>query len=84
MLLFSRSQVEARKSRKFPLLQYFTFFCIQVESSICLLRGQIYEAMENWVLAAENYREALRRDVHCFEAFELLMKHQMLTAEEGL
>ncbi|XP_072035292.1 cell division cycle protein 16 homolog isoform X2 [Amphiura filiformis] len=53
-----------------------------VESSICLLRGQIYEAMENWVLATENYREALRRDVYCFEAFELLMKHQMLTAEE--
>ena len=39
--------------------------------------------MENWVLASENYRDALRRDVYCYEAFELLMKHQMLTAEEG-
>ena len=55
-----------------------------MESSICILRGQIYEAMENWVLATENYREALRRDVYCFEGFELLMKRQMLTAEEGM
>ncbi|XP_033637648.1 cell division cycle protein 16 homolog [Asterias rubens] len=53
-----------------------------VESSICLLRGQIYEAMENRVLAAENYRRALQKDPYCFEAFELLVKHQMLTASE--
>ncbi|XP_038050279.1 cell division cycle protein 16 homolog [Patiria miniata] len=53
-----------------------------VESSICLLRGQVYEAMENRVLAAENYRLALQQDPYCFEAFELLVKHQMLTANE--
>ena len=55
----------------------------QVESSIYLLRGQVYEAMENRVLATENYRLALQEDPYCYEAFELLVKHQMLTANEG-
>ncbi|XP_072179997.1 cell division cycle protein 16 homolog [Diadema setosum] len=53
-----------------------------VESSIALLKGQIYEALENRVQAAECYRQALILDVHCYEAFELLVKHQMLTADE--
>ncbi|CAL1530230.1 unnamed protein product [Lymnaea stagnalis] len=52
------------------------------ENSICLLRGKIYEAMDNRGLASDYYREALRLDVYCFEAFELLVNHHMLTAKE--
>ncbi|GAB6028590.1 anaphase promoting complex subunit cdc16 [Chamberlinius hualienensis] len=53
-----------------------------VSSSIKLLKGMIYEAMDNRVLAAECYKEALYEDVYCVEAFDALVKHQMLTAEE--
>ncbi|CAG5124550.1 unnamed protein product [Candidula unifasciata] len=51
-------------------------------NSICLLRGKIYEAMDNRSLASDCYREALRLDVYCFEALELLINHHMLTAQE--
>lgn len=48
-----------------------------------LLRGKIYEAMDNRNPAAEDFKTALRLDVYCTEAFELLVKHGMLTAEGG-
>jgi anaphase-promoting complex subunit 6 len=57
---------------------------LQTEHSINLLRGKIYEAMDNRNLAVECYREALRQDIYCFEAFDLLVNHHMLTAQEGL
>ena len=52
------------------------------DNSISLLRGKIYEAMDNRSLAADCYKEALRQDVYCSEAFELLVSHHMLTAQE--
>lgn len=39
--------------------------------------------MDNRGLAAECYKQALHFDVYCFEAFESLVKYQMLTAAEG-
>lgn len=57
--------------------------CAQMESALSLLRGRAYEAMENRELAAECFREALRADVYCFEAFDCLVTHHMLTAQEG-
>ena len=54
-----------------------------MESSINLLRGKSHEAMDNRGLASECFREALRGDVYCFEAFESLVNHHMLTAQEG-
>lgn len=39
--------------------------------------------MDNRVLAAECYKQALHFDVYCFDAFESLIKYQMLTAAEG-
>uniref|UniRef100_A0A671U5R1 Cell division cycle 16 homolog (S. cerevisiae) n=1 Tax=Sparus aurata TaxID=8175 RepID=A0A671U5R1_SPAAU len=54
----------------------------QVSSSICLLRGKIYDAMDNRPLATSSYKEALKLDVYCFEAFDLLTSHHMLTAQE--
>ncbi|CAL8389063.1 cell division cycle protein 16 homolog [Gadus morhua] len=53
-----------------------------ISSSICLLRGKIYDAMDNRPLATSNYKEALKLDVYCFEAFDLLTSHHMLTAQE--
>lgn len=55
----------------------------QISSSICLLRGKIYDAMDNRLLATSSYKEALKLDVYCFEAFDLLTSHHMLTAQEG-
>ncbi|KAG7262509.1 hypothetical protein CRUP_006398, partial [Coryphaenoides rupestris] len=51
-------------------------------SSISLLRGKIYDAMDNRPLATSSYKEALKLDVYCFEAFDLLTSHHMLTAQE--
>ncbi|XP_077473136.1 cell division cycle protein 16 homolog [Stigmatopora argus] len=53
-----------------------------IKSSICLLRGKIYDAMDNRPLATASYAKALEHDVYCFEAFELLTSHHMLTAQE--
>lgn len=39
--------------------------------------------MDNRTPAIEDYKLALKFDVHCNEAFELLIKHDMLTPEEG-
>eukprot|EP00090_Calanus_glacialis_P007311 TRINITY_DN15756_c0_g1_i1.p1 TRINITY_DN15756_c0_g1~~TRINITY_DN15756_c0_g1_i1.p1 ORF type:complete len:616 (-),score=231.15 TRINITY_DN15756_c0_g1_i1:943-2790(-) len=51
-------------------------------SSIYLLKGYILEALDNRPMAAEAFQAALRADVFCQEAFEALVGHQMLTAEE--
>lgn len=40
--------------------------------------------MDNRAPAVEDYKLALKFDVHCCEAFELLIQHDMLTSEEGL
>lgn len=56
---------------------------LQISSSICLLRGKIYDAMDNRPLATASYKEALKLDVYCFEAFDLLTSYHMLTAQEG-
>ncbi|KAK6486951.1 cell division cycle protein 16-like protein [Huso huso] len=53
-----------------------------IKSSICLLRGKIYDAMDNRPLATSSYKEALKLDVYCFEAFDLLTSHHMLSAQE--
>jgi hypothetical protein len=40
--------------------------------------------MDNRLPAIEDYKTALKLDVYCNEAFELLIKHEMLTPEEGI
>ncbi|XP_044262196.1 cell division cycle protein 16 homolog [Tribolium madens] len=54
----------------------------QVFSSVFLLKGRVFESMDNRGLAADCYKQALQYDVYCFEAFESLIKYQMLTARE--
>lgn len=63
---------------------WLIIFFQQIKSSICLLRGKIYDALDNRTLATYSYKEALKLDVYCFEAFDLLTSHHMLTAQEGL
>lgn len=47
------------------------------------MKGKVLEAMDNRGLASECYKQALQCDVHCFEAFDALIQHHMLTATEG-
>lgn len=54
----------------------------KLESAVALLKGVVYEAMDNRSLASDCYKESLRIDVHCFEAFDLLISHHMLTDKE--
>lgn len=69
----------------FTIRRFFSSFeNVQISSSICLLRGKIYDAMDNRPLATSSYKEALKLDVYCFEAFDLLTSHHMLTAQEGV
>ncbi|XP_035828816.1 cell division cycle protein 16 homolog isoform X3 [Aplysia californica] len=80
---FSRSTSMINASLNDSLTDADSSFPIQnCEKSMSLLRGKIYEAMDNRSLAADCYKEALRLDVYCFEAFELLVGHHMLTAQE--
>ncbi|ENN74493.1 hypothetical protein YQE_08938, partial [Dendroctonus ponderosae] len=54
----------------------------QAISSFLLLKGRILEAMDNRGLASDCYKQALHCDVFCYEAFDLLIKYQMLNASE--
>eukprot|EP00794_Sanderia_malayensis_P008062 gene8062-8925_t len=56
----------------------------KIESAIALLKGMAYEGSGNSVqhLAADAFKEALKLDVFCFEAFDLLTSHNMLSSNE--
>ncbi|XP_062521450.1 cell division cycle protein 16 homolog [Corticium candelabrum] len=54
-----------------------------VDSAICYLRGVACQALENRLYAKENYKQALRLDVFCSEAFDALMSHHLLTPQEA-
>jgi len=49
-----------------------------LDSAMCLLRGKVYEALENRPKAKDWYMAALRCDVTCFEALENLAEKRML------
>lgn len=51
-------------------------------SGIFLLKGIAHEALDNRDRAAECYRAALLNDVYCYEAFDRLTTHSMLTEDE--
>ena len=52
------------------------------KSSLALLKGQIFEALDNRSIAADCFREALKLDIYNFEALQALTQHQMLTRSE--
>lgn len=57
----------------------------KIESAIWLLKGKAYEGAGNSIIkgfAVDAFKEALKHDVYCFEAFDLLTAHSRLTAQE--
>ncbi|XP_015597960.1 cell division cycle protein 16 homolog isoform X2 [Cephus cinctus] len=53
-----------------------------VQSSILYVKGRVYEAMDNRAVSSNCYKQALRCDVHSYQAFEALVQNQMLSAAE--
>lgn len=54
----------------------------KLESAVHFLRGMVYEAMENGCMACDCFKQALKNDVHCYEAFDRLTSHYMLSPTE--
>jgi anaphase-promoting complex subunit 6 len=52
---------------------------INIKAALCLTRAKVYTALENHERAVFWYSEALRRDVKCMEAFDVLVQQRMLT-----
>ncbi|KAK7544887.1 anaphase-promoting complex subunit Cut9 [Phyllosticta citribraziliensis] len=55
---------------------------IKAEASMCYLRGVCYAKQNAFDRAKECYRDAVRIDVQCFEAFDQLMKNSLMSPEE--
>lgn len=56
---------------------------LQLESSMCLLRGQIHLRLSSTQQAKECFLEALSLDVRCYDAFAALVGGEMMGVEEG-
>ncbi|GAX80885.1 hypothetical protein CEUSTIGMA_g8320.t1 [Chlamydomonas eustigma] len=57
---------------------------ISESAILCLLRGRAFEAFQNRTQAVVWYKEALKRDAYCYDAFSSLIDGNMLTNEEEL
>lgn len=55
-----------------------------MHSALLVLKGQVYEALDNRNLATDCYKEAIASDINCFEALNALLQHRLLTCDEGL
>ncbi|TGO70376.1 hypothetical protein BOTNAR_0001g00520 [Botryotinia narcissicola] len=55
---------------------------IKFEAAMCFLRGLCYAKQNAFDRAKECYKDAVRIDVQCFEAFEQLMKNCLMSPEE--
>lgn len=51
-------------------------------AAMCYLRGICYAKQNAFDRAKECYKDAVRVDVHCFEAFDQLMKNALMSPEE--
>ncbi|KAI0393423.1 anaphase-promoting complex subunit cut9 [Xylariaceae sp. FL0594] len=52
------------------------------EAAMCYLRGICYAKQSAFDKAKECYKDAVRIDVQCFEAFQQLMKNSLMSPEE--
>ncbi|EDW25087.1 GL24496 [Drosophila persimilis] len=52
-------------------------------ASIYLVKGKVYEALDNRGTAMDFYVQALHKSIYCFEALEALVQHEMLMAWEA-
>ncbi|CAF9915540.1 MAG: anaphase promoting complex subunit cdc16 [Heterodermia speciosa] len=55
---------------------------IKYEAAMCYLRGICYAKQNAFDRAKECYRDAVRIDVQCFEAFDQLMKNSLMSPDE--
>jgi anaphase-promoting complex subunit 6 len=55
---------------------------IRFEAAMCFLRGLCYAKQNAFDRAKECYKDAVRIDVQCFEAFEQLMKNNLMSPDE--
>ena len=67
---------EERDSADASILKY--------EASMCYLRGLCYAKRNAFDRARDCYKDAVRIDVQCFEAFDQLMKNSLLSPAEEL
>ncbi|KAI0897794.1 TPR-like protein [Annulohypoxylon nitens] len=52
------------------------------EAAMCFLRGLCYAKQNAFDRAKECYKDAVRIDVQCFEAFQQLMKNSLMSPDE--
>jgi tetratricopeptide (TPR) repeat protein len=57
---------------------------INMYSAVCLLRGRVYDALENRGRAVHWYKAALQSDPFCYEAYVALIEHHMLSNSQEL
>lgn len=55
---------------------------MRFEAAMCFLRGLCYAKQNAFDRAKECYKDAVRIDVQCFEAFEQLMKNSLMSPDE--
>ncbi|KAK3696338.1 anaphase-promoting complex subunit Cut9 [Vermiconidia calcicola] len=55
---------------------------IKYEAGMCYLRGVCYAKQNSFDRAKECYKDAVRIDVQCFEAFDQLMKNSLMSPGE--
>lgn len=56
---------------------------IQVEASMCHLRGILMLKLNRTARAKDCFMEALALDVKCYDAFEMLIGGELMTIDEG-
>ncbi|EQL30930.1 anaphase-promoting complex subunit 6 [Blastomyces dermatitidis ATCC 26199] len=57
---------------------------IKFEAAMCYLRGLCYARQNAFDRARDCYKDAVRIDVQCFEAFDQLMKNSLMSPAEEL
>ena len=55
---------------------------VAMAAAMQLLRGTVYEMLENWPLATKAFTAALRIDPLCYEALDRLVVNHMLSTDE--
>jgi anaphase-promoting complex subunit 6 len=55
---------------------------VRAEAAMCFLRGTCYAKQNAFDRAKECYKDAVRIDVQCFEAFDALMKNSLMSPAE--
>ncbi|KAJ6155797.1 hypothetical protein N7470_006363 [Penicillium chermesinum] len=57
---------------------------VKFEASMCYLRGLCFAKQNAFDRARDCYKDAVRIDVQCFEAFDQLMKNSLMSPKEEL